>query len=175
MQKPAKNRVIGLVLTCTVAVSVSAHFVVAGSGAELGPVMSSVRGVAAAEQSPIRLAQANAAQVDHPASYSSEQADRGKKIFDKECVDCHGSTLRGGMNGGPPLRGVSFEEKYANGTPASVMYVFMDTLMPPNDPGRYSASGYADLMAYILKQNGFPEGAPLPSDVDALDYLIVEK
>ena len=47
--------------------------------------------------------------------------------------------------------------------------------MPPNAPGRYSASTYADLMAYILKRNGFQAGAPLPADLDALDYLVMEK
>jgi hypothetical protein len=31
------------------------------------------------------------------------------------------------------------------------------------------------MMAYILKRNGFAAGAPLPSDVDALDALIIEK
>ena len=47
--------------------------------------------------------------------------------------------------------------------------------MPPNAPGRFSPSAYADMMAYILKQNGFKAGAPLPSDLDALDSLIMEK
>ena len=76
---------------------------------------------------------------------------------------------------GPPLRGVSFEEKYANGSPAGVLFEFMSTTMPPNNPGGLSASTYADLMAYILKRNGFKEGAPLPSDVDALYSLIMAK
>jgi hypothetical protein len=51
----------------------------------------------------------------------------------------------------------------------------MSSQMPPNSPGRYSPSTYADLMAYILKRNGFQAGAPLPSDDDALNYLIMEK
>ncbi len=70
---------------------------------------------------------------------------------------------------------MSFEQKYFDGAPASWMYEFMSTLMPPNSPGRYSPNTYADLMAYVLKRNGFRAGAPLPSDVDALDYLIMEK
>jgi hypothetical protein len=73
------------------------------------------------------------------------------------------------------LRGLAFEEKFADGAPASSLYLFMSTLMPPNSPGRYSPSTYADLMAYILKRNGFKAGSALPSDVDALDYLIMEK
>ena len=47
--------------------------------------------------------------------------------------------------------------------------------MPPEDPGRFSASVYADLMAYVLKRNGYQAGAPLPSDVDALDNIVLDK
>ena len=47
--------------------------------------------------------------------------------------------------------------------------------MPPDSPGRYSPAVYADLMAYILKRNGFKPGADLPSDLDALDSLTMQK
>ncbi len=47
--------------------------------------------------------------------------------------------------------------------------------MPPGSPGRYSPSTYADLVAYILKRNGFKAGAPLPTDLDLLDYLMMVK
>jgi hypothetical protein len=30
-------------------------------------------------------------------------------------------------------------------------------------------------MAYILKRNGFRAGAPLPTDLDALDHLMMVK
>ncbi|WP_417581096.1 c-type cytochrome [Pelagibacterium sp.] len=110
-----------------------------------------------------------------PVHYSSEQADRGEDRFERDCEDCHGDDLRGGLIGGPPLRGAAFEQKFANGAPASAMFVFMSSLMPPNAPGRYSPEVYADLMAYILQENGFPAGEPLPSDMAALNNLIVEK
>lgn len=123
----------------------------------------------------IHLAQAEAAPTEVPVSYSSEQADRGEQEFEDSCVECHGDDLRGGLLGGPPLRGVGFEEKYANGSPAGVLFEFMSTTMPPNKPGALSASTYADLMAYILKRNGFAAGAPLPQDVDTLYNMIIEK
>jgi S-disulfanyl-L-cysteine oxidoreductase SoxD len=131
---------------------------------------------AAAEPGPERiyLAQAAADPVESAVSYASDQADRGEERYTRDCEECHGDDLKGGLNGGPPLRGLAFEEKYVD-LPASVMFSFMTSAMPPNAPGRYSASTYADLMAYILKRNGFPAGAPLPSDLDALDYLIMEK
>lgn len=109
------------------------------------------------------------------ASYSNEQAERGESKYEDQCEECHGDELRGGLNGGPPLRGLSFEERYFHGAPASGLFLFMSTAMPPNSPGRFSPAVYADIMAYILKRNGIQAGAELPSDVEALDNLILEK
>lgn len=130
---------------------------------------------AANETDRILVAQADSTQPESPASYEPEQADRGEKSFTKYCVECHGEDLRGGLLGGPPLRGLNFEGKYANGSPAGVLFEVMSATMPPDSPGRYSPAVYADLMAYILKRNGFAAGAPLPSDVDALYNLTIEK
>lgn len=135
--------------------------------------MSSSTEIAAAA-APIHLAQAEGP-VEAPVSYLREQADRGEERYKSDCEECHGDDLRGGLNGGPPLRGLAFEEKFADGLPASLMFAFMSAEMPPNSPGRYPASTYADLMAYILKQNGYQPGSELPADFDALDYLIMEK
>lgn len=126
----------------------------------------------------ILLAQADAAQeapAEGVVSYTSEQARRGQTEYTWSCVECHGDDLRGGILGGPPLRGLNFESKFADGMPAGVLFEFMSATMPPDAPGRFSADIYADLMAYILEQNGFAEGDPLPSDVDALYELIMEK
>lgn len=112
--------------------------------------------------------------AEKPVSFTNEQADRGEERFAKDCEECHGKDLKGGLNGGAPLRGLQFEQKYAD-TQASVMFQYMSGAMPPNAPGRYSKTVYAELMAYILKRNGFQPGAPLPSDLDSLDYLIIEK
>jgi cytochrome c len=116
-----------------------------------------------------------AAVLERPVSYSSEQVDRGAKRYKAECADCHGADLKGGMNGGATIRSVSFLQKYGEGAPASVLFQYLTTAMPPNAPGRYSATTYADLMAYILKRNGFSQGAPLPADLDALDDLMMTK
>ena len=120
-------------------------------------------------------AQAGAEPAERSVTYSSDQGDRGKVRYTKDCEECHGDDLKGGLNGGAPLRGLAFEEKYFDGLPASLMFAFMSSTMPPNSPGRYSANTYADLMAYVLKRNGVKDGAPLPSDLDALDYLLMEK
>ena len=113
--------------------------------------------------------------VETLVSYSSDQASRGKKKYEKKCAECHGKEFKGGMNGGPPLRGLRFLEKWGNGEPASELYYFLSEQMPPDSPGRFSSKVYADMMAYILKKNGFKRGAPLPWNLDALDQLIMKK
>jgi hypothetical protein len=55
------------------------------------------------------------------------------------------------------------------------MFGFMSSAMPPERPGRFSPEVYADLMAYILQQNGFAPGDSLPSDIAELGNLIMEK
>ena len=129
----------------------------------------------AADEGRYQLAQGEILPTPRPVSYSRDQADRGEDRYERACLECHGDDLRGGLNGGAPLRGLNFEQKFANGAPASALYLFTSTRMPPNAPGRYSPNTYADLVAYILKRNGFRSGEPLPSDIDVLDYLIMEK
>ena len=138
------------------------------------PVPTGVAAVAAAPDH-AQLVQADATPAERPVSFSTDQADRGEEEFEDECEECHGDDLRGGLNGGAPLRGLAFEEKFADGLPASLLFGFMISQMPPNSPGRFSESTYADLMAYILKENGFQPGVPLPADLEALDYLIMVK
>ena len=43
------------------------------------------------------------------------------------------------------------------------------TTMPQNDPGTLSRDQYADVVAFLLKSNGFPEGtAPLDRRTEVL-------
>ena len=129
----------------------------------------------AARPDRILVAQADAAPAETPVHYSSDQADRGEERYADNCVDCHGEDLTGGLLGGAPLKGLAFDAKYAKGAPAGLLFEVMSATMPPNAPGRFSPSQYADLMAYILKKNGYKAGAELPSDVDALYSLTMTK
>jgi mono/diheme cytochrome c family protein len=120
---------------------------------------------------------ANGAAVaqDTKVSYSADQSERGKKNYDANCAECHGEDLKGGLLGGAGLRGLAFEEKYFKGAPAGALFEVMQATMPPNAPGRYSPKVYAELMAYILDRNGVKAGAELPTDIDALYSLVMEK
>jgi len=137
------------------------------------PGVETPRGAAPVAVGPDRILVAQAEGT--PVSYSSEQADRGEERYTDNCADCHGESLDGGLLGGAPLKGLAFEEKYGNGGPAGVMFEVMTATMPPDAPGRYSPSQYADLMAYILKKNGYRAGGELPSDVGALYTLNMTK
>lgn len=174
MRKPDMIGSRAIALTCAVALCAAASLASAAVGVGAPNIQPSDNATTANGER-IIIAQAAVAPADKPVSYSDEQAARGKKKFEGDCADCHGEDLRGGLNGGPPLRGMAFEQKYADGAPASGLFLFMSTLMPPNDPGRYSPEVYADMMAFILKTNGFQAGSPLPSDEDALGHLIMEK
>ena len=40
-----------------------------------------------------------------PPAFTEEQVQRGRSIYQKDCQDCHGSTLDNGEFGGAPSRG----------------------------------------------------------------------
>jgi cytochrome c2 len=107
-------------------------------------------------------------------SYSNEQASSGEDTYKKNCVECHGEELRGGLLGGPPLRGVMFDQNF-RGAPASALFLYISTQMPPENPGRFSDRVYAEVMAYVLQRNGYDAGAPMPANADALDKFVLEK
>ncbi|WP_439522480.1 c-type cytochrome [Marivita sp.] len=137
--------------------------------------LASLAAVAETEESAAAEEPAKVAVTGRPVSYDPDQAERGSTRYMNDCAECHGDDLKGGLNGGASLRSVSFLQKYAEGAPASDLFYYMSNAMPPSSPGRYSESNYADLMAFILRRNGFQAGAALPSDLDSLDHLIMEK
>ncbi|MBM3613667.1 MAG: hypothetical protein FJX19_12010 [Alphaproteobacteria bacterium] len=112
---------------------------------------------------------------ERPVSYAADQAARGEAKYLSECEECHGDDLKGGLNGGASLAGNAFNEKWGEGMQASALFAYLANEMPPDNAGRYSPKAYAEIMAYILMRNGYPEGAELPSDIDALDALIMQR
>lgn len=154
----------GRVLAVVVAVGSSLALTLPSGGFETEPGSSA----ASAGLPPLVVAQA----ATQP-TFSAEQLANGERRFERECAECHGMDLRGGLLGGPPLRGQAFLEKFGNGAPASALFYFMSGAMPPDQPGRFSTTAYIELLAYVLAGNGFQEGAPLPTDPAGLDLLIV--
>jgi S-disulfanyl-L-cysteine oxidoreductase SoxD len=97
--------------------------------------------------------------------YTAAQAERGKQVYVGHCARCHGDDLANSRN---PLSGDRFAEHWESRTLADLFHRIRDT-MPPGEASTVGETDKLDAVAYLLKQNGFPEGrAELPSDGDTL-------
>jgi mono/diheme cytochrome c family protein len=99
----------------------------------------------------------HAAQDTDAGIYSEAQAARGEQLYQQYCVSCHGGRLQG--NPAAPLAGPTFVSRWADGahTLDDLLYI-MRTQMPYNAPASLSKQQYADVLAYVLKVNGYPAG-----------------
>jgi mono/diheme cytochrome c family protein len=115
-----------------------------------GPAEISLRLVAAGAALLSALAVADAAQErsTNDAVFTAAQAARGRAIFEGRCTQCHEtSRFQGGL----------FLESWA-GQPLGALFDVVRTTMPEDAPGSLPPQQYADVIAYFLKLNGFPEG-----------------
>ena len=105
--------------------------------------------------------------------YTKQQTTRGQTVYAEECLKCHGENL-GGAEGGPPLAGKEFLEKW-NGKTAGNLFGVIRKTMPSDDPGNLSSRQYSDLVAYILSVNEFPAGQKeLEREMTLLDEIRIE-
>jgi mono/diheme cytochrome c family protein len=88
--------------------------------------------------------------------YTDAQAARGQDAFAQNCAACHGSGLTG--NGeAPALTGGEFISNWA-GLTVGDLFERIRTTMPQDNPGKLSRAQYADILSFILKENGYPAG-----------------
>jgi mono/diheme cytochrome c family protein len=85
--------------------------------------------------------------------YTDPQAERATGIFGQTCANCHTLTSEGNR----PLSGDKFWEGFTQKTVGDLL-TFVSTNMPNNNPGSLPAATYNDLVALILRANGFPAG-----------------
>jgi quinoprotein glucose dehydrogenase len=127
--------------------------------------------------------QAQAPETVWDGAYTLAQAQRGETHYKQQCAACHGDALEGDgqterakqLNRAlPPLSGDVFKGNW-NGRPLSDLFDKVSKTMPRDDPGKMSRAESADVIAYMLKFNGFPAGkAELPPDPSLLtDTLFV--
>lgn len=89
--------------------------------------------------------------------YSDAQAARGETVYQQYCAACHGPSLQG--NPAAPLTGPAFGARWEDGKHTlDDLFFIVRSLMPNNAPGSLSKAQYADVVAYILKINGYPAG-----------------
>ena len=100
------------------------------------------------------------------AIYSEGQANKGAKTFAKSCEGCHAPFF---------FTGSRFDEAWA-GRAVFELWDRIRSTMPGDNPGGLSPSQYTEVVAYILRLNGYPAGKDvLPTDAEALKAVIIDQ
>jgi mono/diheme cytochrome c family protein len=100
--------------------------------------------------------------VRDPA-YTTAQAERGKQVYEANCVTCHLPDLDGSANPtagarGAPLVGTRFVQDFGE-SKVSALFNKMKRDMPSGRPGTLTDQEYLDVATYVLQKNNFPAGA----------------
>jgi cytochrome c5 len=101
--------------------------------------------------------------------YTDAQAARGAIVYDGACRGCHRADLGGGT--GPALRDERFARIFA-GQDLKKLFTKTATTMPRNAPASLGDAVYLDVVAHLLKENGFPAGSQ-ELTIEALDGIRV--
>jgi mono/diheme cytochrome c family protein len=97
--------------------------------------------------------------------YSAGQAARGRQIFQRTCTACHSAEEHTGRR---------FAGKWANTSLGDLFQTVSET-MPEGEPGSLQPAEYASILAFFLRESGYPAGErELPPDVEALRKLRIE-
>ncbi len=107
--------------------------------------------------------------------YTKDQAAKAVPQFDKFCAKCHDpAKVPAGKKPAPPLAGEVFLDAWKDRTVAELLENIFTT-MPNDGATALTKEETADLVALILQQNKFPEGAaPLKYD-DAAKAIVIVK
>ena len=102
--------------------------------------------------------------------YTEAQAARGTMAFGQSCSGCHALAAEGKA----PLAGEPFWKSFAQKTVGDLLE-FVSTNMPNGTPGSLGESTYKDIVALILKSNGFPAGTTELGHDSTADVQIIQK
>jgi S-disulfanyl-L-cysteine oxidoreductase SoxD len=102
--------------------------------------------------------------------YTPAQAASGKATYTKSCTVCHLESLAGGVNEAPPLNGKQFLSNW-EGKPLRSLFGRIISTMPSDDPGSLSEEQTLDILAYLLRENGYPAGKEPLGPPDALTKI----
>jgi S-disulfanyl-L-cysteine oxidoreductase SoxD len=102
--------------------------------------------------------------------YTEAQAARATMTFGQSCAGCHAL----GAEGRAPLAGEAFQKSFAQKTVGELLE-FVSTYMPNGNPGSLNESAYNDIVALILKSNGFPAGTTELGKASVAGVQIVPK
>ena len=102
--------------------------------------------------------------------YTEAQAARGMTAFEQSCSRCHALTAQGKA----PLVGDAFWKSFAQKTVGDLLE-FVSTYMPNGTPGSLSEPTYRDIVALMLKSNGFPAGTTELGGAAVAGVQIIQK
>lgn len=89
------------------------------------------------------------------ALYADTQATAGQQAYADHCALCHGKQLEG--MAGPGLKSKFFLPEDPSHSLGDVFTIVSDN-MPATEPGSLSKQQYVQIMAFLLKENGYPAG-----------------
>jgi S-disulfanyl-L-cysteine oxidoreductase SoxD len=103
--------------------------------------------------------------------YTAQQATAGEAAYKADCASCHGDSLEGKGRNTPPVKGTDFLNSWRTGN-LGELYEKVRGSMPADRPGQLGAERNAAIIAYLLRENGFPAGStPLVGDAKVLDKV----
>jgi mono/diheme cytochrome c family protein len=126
--------------------------------------------VALATGSPVTAQTSIAHRTVWDGVYTEAQATRGMAAYGQSCAGCHALSTEGKA----PLVGESFWKSFAQKNVGDLLE-FVSVYMPNGSPGSLNASAYQDIVALMLKSNGFPAGTAELGPNTVADVRIVPK
>jgi alcohol dehydrogenase (cytochrome c) len=109
------------------------------------------------------------ARADGSGWYTSAQVSQGRWEFSQKCAVCHGVQLEGG--GAPALKGTVFAQRW-DGKKLSDFYSFIHADMPLGLGASLPSQEYADIVAFLLAQNGLPAGMDKFTPYSPMDRVL---
>src|SRR5262245_10111368 len=114
------------------------------------------------ERGTAQAPQNNAPRGPAAVSFTADQAQKGRALDDTHGASCHGRTLNNGT--ARPLIGRDFQSRWNAHSPAALRD-YIGRQMPPGQAGALTNDQYTNLVALLLKENGYASGdVPLPAD-----------
>ena len=89
--------------------------------------------------------------------FTLAQASAGQDLYPSTCPRCHGRDMYGDGFETPALIGSEFQRRWTGRT-LDDLFEFVATNMPKNNPGLFDDQTYLDLIAFILRMNGYDVG-----------------
>ena len=110
------------------------------------------------------------AAADGTGWFSQSQVEPGRLEYAANCQTCHGAQLQG--TGAPSLKGRSFYLLW-NGKTLDDLYTYVHKQMPLGSPASLPSQEYADIVAFILAQNGLPAGPDKLTPTTPMNRVLV--